>query len=176
MNFKGLNLSLETLTGGKNTLIRDDLNVPSLMVRIPRFNIGDVITGGPDTPHPMFIIDGDVKDEIFIGKHLAYINKERAYSLAGKDPANYLTLKDAIKFSLNKGNGWHVMTNADRAGIALLCKANGYFPIGNTDNGRSFNNKLFRGKVGVTGNKNNFRVNDNITFQVMLRTVTLVFH
>ena len=90
-----LNFLLSTLTGNTNVNMYDDLGIPSTMVRIPKFNISDVIAGGPDTPHPMFIVDGEVKNEIFIGKYMASLFKDRAYSLPNKIPANNLSFRKA---------------------------------------------------------------------------------
>ncbi len=42
--------AVEAATDGKNTVMYDDKGNPSIMVRIPRFNIGDVIDGEL-TPH-----------------------------------------------------------------------------------------------------------------------------
>ncbi len=42
------------------------LGPPSVMYKIPKFNLSDVIPGAPDTPHPMCIINGEVKDAIYV--------------------------------------------------------------------------------------------------------------
>ena len=43
-NFDAIKLAVEGATGGKNTVLFDDLGNPSIMVRIPKFKICDVIT------------------------------------------------------------------------------------------------------------------------------------
>ena len=135
MNFDDMKLSVEALSGGKNTVLLDDQGMPSIMVRIPRFNLNDVIAGAPNTPHPAFIVNGVVKDEIFISKFQNIVFNDRAYSLPFKDPRTSVTFDQARTFCQNKGNGWHLMTNAEWAAIALWCKRNGFQPRGNNDHG-----------------------------------------
>lgn len=134
-NFDDMKLSVEALSGGKNTVRLDDLGLPSIMVRIPLFKNIDVITGGSDTPHPMFVVDGVQIPEVLISKYQNIVMNDRAYSLPFKDPRASLTFDQAKVFSENKGLGWHLMTNAEWAGIALWCKKNGFMPRGNNNFG-----------------------------------------
>ena len=117
--------AVEAATGGKNTVMYDDKGNPSVMVAIPRFNIGDVIAGGPATPHPAFIVNGVTKDVIYISKYQNIVHDSRAYSAAFQDPANSLNFDSALNYCKNKGAGWHLMTNAEWAAVALWCKQNG---------------------------------------------------
>ena len=68
-NFDAVKLAVEAATGGKNTILFDDLGNPSIMVRIPKFKISDVIAGGSQNVHPAFIVNGVEKDEIYISKY-----------------------------------------------------------------------------------------------------------
>lgn len=129
---------LRSLTGANNVLLKDSNGIPSAMVRIPMFLMSDVIPGAPSVPHPMFIINGQTVKEIYVGKYLSNIYNGVAHSLPGRVPANNVSFADAIKASANKGDGWHVMTNAECAGLSLLAKSRGTLPRGNTNNGRSF--------------------------------------
>jgi sulfatase modifying factor 1 len=146
--------AVESATGGKNTVMYDDKGNPSIMVMVPRFNIGDVIEGGPNTPHPAFIVNGVVKSEIWISKYQNIIHDGRAYSIPGQDPRasiNYDTSKEACDA---KGPGWHLMTNAEWAAIALWCKANGFQPNGNNDYGRDHAATYERGRqTSTTGDQ-----------------------
>ena len=63
--YEGARLSLEAASGGKNTLLFDDLGRPSVMVRIPMFLWSDVLDGAPEEPCSAFIVGGKVLDEIF---------------------------------------------------------------------------------------------------------------
>lgn len=134
-NFDDLKLMVEAQSGGKNTVLLDNLGMPSIMVRIPKFKISDVITGGSDAIHPAFIVDGVEKNEIFISKYQNIVMNDRAYSLPFKDPRASLTFDQAKAFCENKGLGWHLMTNAEWAALALWCKKNGYMPRGNNNYG-----------------------------------------
>ena len=135
-NFDAMKLSVETLSGGRNTVVLDDRGMPSIMVRIPRFNLSDVIDGAPNTPHPAFIVNGVVKDEILVSKFQNMVMNDRAYSLPFKDPRTSVNFDQAVTFCKNKGAGWHLMTNAEWAAIALWAKKNGTMPRGNTNHGR----------------------------------------
>ena len=128
--------AVEAATGGKNTVMYDDLGNPSVMVFVPRFNLSDVITGAPNTPHPAFIVDGVVKDGIWISKYQNVIKDGRAYSLPGVAPGHSMTIDAASAASKAKGAGWHLMTNAEWAAIALWCKKNGFMPRGNNNYGK----------------------------------------
>lgn len=146
--------AVESATGGKNTVMYDDKGNPSIMVMVPRFNIGDVIEGGPNTPHPAFIVGGQVKSEIWISKYQNIIHDNRAYSIPGQDPRaslNYDTAKAACEA---KGAGWHLMTSAEWAAIALWCKANGFQPNGNNNYGRDHAAIYERGRqTSTTGDQ-----------------------
>ncbi len=137
--------ALESATGGKNTLIMDDLGYPSVMVKIPKFLMSEVIDGAPASVHPAFIIDGVEKNYIYISKYLNDVEFDRAYSLPGRVPKNYTTFDQAKQYCDNKGSNWHLMTNAEWAAIALWCKKNGTKPRGNNNSGKDINNTLEKG-------------------------------
>ena len=135
MNFDDLKLSVEALSGGKNTVLFDDKGMPSTMVRIPRFQISDAIAGGPSTTHPAFIVGGVEKNEIYVSKYQNIVINDRAYSLPLKDPAASISFDTAKARCEAKGQGWHLMTNAEWAALALWCKKNGFMPRGNNNYG-----------------------------------------
>ena len=83
------------------------------MVRIPKFNISDVIDGGSNSVHPAFIVNGVEVDEIFISKYQNIVVNDRAYSLPMQDPRAYITFDQAKQHVKTKGTGWHLMTNAE---------------------------------------------------------------
>jgi len=127
--------AVEAASNGKNTVMYDDKGNPSIMVCIPRFNLSDVIDGAPNTPHPAFIVDGVVKSEIWISKFQNIVHDNRAYSLPGQDPRVSINFDQAKEYCINKGAGWHLMTNAEWAAIALWAKKNGTMPRGNNNYG-----------------------------------------
>ena len=130
--------AVEAATGGKNTVMYDDKGNPSVMVAVPRFNMSDVITGAPNTPHPAFIVNGVTKDIIYISKYPNIVHDNRAYSLPMQDPMASITFDAAVAACNAKGTGWHLTTNAEWAAIALWCKKNGFMPRGNNDFGRDY--------------------------------------
>jgi len=131
--------ALESLTGGSNTLLYDDLGRPSVMVRIPAFKWSDVWEEGDDSLCSAFIAGGKELDCIYISKYLNVIEYGRAYSLPGKDPAHTIDLERARTACANKGRGWHLMTNAEWMALAFWCQKNGIRPGGNNFCGKNIN-------------------------------------
>lgn len=138
--------TIEALSGGKNTVLFDGQDLPSVMVRIPRFNFTDVglsKPGGapageygeamPAFRGPTGYGESGLLTEICIGKYLAYSYGSRAYSLPYKDPAESIDFDDSKTLCEDKGTGWHMMTNAEWAAIAQWAKENGTMPRGNNN-------------------------------------------
>ena len=96
-NFDDLKLAVEALSGGKNTVLLDDREMPSIMVLFPRFNISDVIDGGSQNVHPGFNVNGAVKD-MYVSKFQNIVLNDRAYSLALKDPKTYVNFDQAVTY------------------------------------------------------------------------------
>jgi len=61
----------------------------------------------------------------------------RAVSIPGRDPWCSVTFDAAKAACVNKGSGWHLMTNWEWAALVLWCLKNGYQPRGNTNYGRA---------------------------------------
>lgn len=135
-NFDSLKLTVEGLSGGKNTVIFDDMDMPSIMVKIPKMKNSQLLTSGTEEFHDAFKCDSVTYDAIYIGKYLATVINGRGYSLAGKDPAVNLNFDTARGYCRAKGNGWHLPTNALYAAIALWSKKNKTMPHGNTNYGK----------------------------------------
>ena len=126
------------------------------MVRVPKFKISDVIPGGSDAVHPAFIVNGKEVDAIYISKYQNIVMDGVAYSLPYQKPAVNIDYNAAAKACERKGAGWHLMSNAEWAAIALWCKANGTIPHGNTNYGQDFYNSnekgfCFDGSKTLTG-------------------------
>ena len=116
-------------------LIRDQYGNVDVMIRIPKFKLSDVIDGASDTVHPAFIVGGKEVDEIYVSKYLNSIHNRLPYSLPYQKAATEISYTDAIRACALKGKGWHLMSNAEWAAIALWCKKNGTLPHGNTQSG-----------------------------------------
>lgn len=115
------------------------------MVRVPKFKISDVIPGGSDAVHPAFIVNGKEVDAIYISKYQNIVMDGIAYSLPYQKPAVNIDYTAATQACERKGAGWHLMSNAEWAAIALWCKANGTIPHGNTLWGKYYYNPNERG-------------------------------
>jgi len=133
--YRAEKFALEAASGGKNTLLFDDLGLPSVMVRIPMFLWSDVLEGAPEEPCSAFVIGGQVLESIYISKYLNVVEHGRAYSLPGRNPASMYTRDEMKAACAAKGRGWHMMTNAEWMAIAYWCRKNGHFPHGNSNSG-----------------------------------------
>jgi hypothetical protein len=145
MDANDLKYIIEIQSGGKNTVMLDDVGKPSIMVRVPKQTYKSLGIGESDATHPAWIINGVEKEYIFIGKYEASVDGDRAYSMPMRTPANGFSYDRAIEFCEKKGKGWHLITNAEWAAVALWCKANGYLPTGNSANGGCHEKRHERG-------------------------------
>lgn len=133
------NISL--LSGGENEIIVDALGNKNIMVKIPKFRMSDVLTGGSNTVHPAFIINGVEKDFIYISKYRNNLNGGLPVSLPMNDTTfgragNDKRMSDMVSACLSKGKGWHLMTNAEWSAISLLSYKRNTVPLGaNNGNG-----------------------------------------
>jgi hypothetical protein len=125
-------------SGGKQVIKYDNKGKPSVMVRIPKFNLEDIDASLGSGPHPAFIVDGQEKSEIYIGAYQAVVDEGRACSLPGVNPTVSLTYDQAKAACVDKGPGWHMMTAWEWAAVALWCMKNGFQPRGNTQWGRAY--------------------------------------
>jgi len=154
-NFDQMKLAVEGLSGGKNTIILDELGMPSYMVRIPQMKYSDVIAGGTQDVLDAFILNGNALDQIFIGKYQSIVVNSRAYSLPFKDPQANINFDTSRSYCRNKGAGWHLQTNALWAAIALWCKANGTQPNGNNNYGQDTVNAYEKGIPSMARDSSN---------------------
>ena len=134
-NFDDLKLSIEALSGGKNTVLFDDLGMPSVMVPFPKLKMSDLIAGGSENIHPAFSVDGVEKNVIYVSKYQNIVLNERAYSLPMRDPRASLNFDQAVTYCRNKGKGWSLTPYSLWSAIALWCRKNGTMPRGNNNYG-----------------------------------------
>lgn len=123
--------------GGCRTVTLNSAAGAQAMVRVPRFNLDSIDPSWPATPHPAFVINGATKDAIYVGKYQASLVAGKAVSRRGVVPAVSVNFDQAISYCAANGPGWHLMTNAEWAAIALWCWKNGLQPRGNTNWGQS---------------------------------------
>jgi len=139
---------VEDASFGRNTVMYDDQGNPSVMVVVPLMVLSDLISGEPNMPHPAFLVGSAVKPLIYISKYQNIVvgsgAAARALSLRYKDPTVDINFDNSRAACTQKGTGWHLMTNAEWAAIALWCWKNGFMPRGNNSFGKD---------VGVTSEK-----------------------
>lgn len=111
----------------------DDLDE---LVFIPAFKMSDVITGGSNSLHPAFIVNGKPIAGFYISKYQNVIKDGIAYSLYGKDPEVSISFDNARTACEAKGKGYHLCTMAEWAAIAIWCKKNEFMPYGNNGYGK----------------------------------------
>lgn len=135
-NFDDFKLAVEAVSGGKNTVLFDDLGMPSIMVILPKMISNALITGATETVHPAFVVDGVEKEKVAVSKYHNIIVNNRAYSLAMQDPKASLNWQAAVDACKQKGEGWGLMPFSLWSAIALWCKKNGTMPHGNNQWGK----------------------------------------
>lgn len=134
-NFDDLKLAVEALTGGKNTVLLDDVGLPSIMVVWPKNKNNALFTGGSDVVHPGSIVN-TVEKTMYVSKYQNVVYNNRAYSLPMRDPKASINFDTALANCRNKGRGWSLMPFSLWAQIALWCKKNGTMPRGNNNFGK----------------------------------------
>ncbi|MBI5917798.1 MAG: hypothetical protein HY849_00265 [Nitrosomonadales bacterium] len=131
-----LRASVEAASGGRQTVLYTALGQPTYMNVIPQFNLEDLDAGIGNGVHPAFIVNGVAKSEIFIGTYQGVVKNGELLSLPGVDPSTNSNFDTFVGYSRACGAGFHCITNAEWAALALWCKKNGFMPRGNTNYGR----------------------------------------
>ncbi|HFI6269045.1 TPA: SUMF1/EgtB/PvdO family nonheme iron enzyme [Escherichia coli] len=141
--------AVERASGGRQTVLYDDLGNPSVMNIIPIFRYEDLGYSedmGTGVVSCFDVGTGANKSEIFIGAFQSSLVGNRAVSLPRVDPAVSVNFDAAKGYCANKGAGWHLMTMHEWAAISLWCMANGFEPRGNTNFGRAHDRYVERGR------------------------------
>jgi hypothetical protein len=137
LNKDTLLTSVLAASGGKQVIKYNVNGDPSVMVRIPRFNLEDIHPDLGTGPHPAFVVNGVAKNEIYIGAFPAILEKGCAISVPGQSPKVNIDFDAARAACVANGPGWHLMTAWEWAAITLWCLKNGSQPRGNTAYGKS---------------------------------------
>ncbi|HDV5154720.1 TPA: SUMF1/EgtB/PvdO family nonheme iron enzyme [Escherichia coli] len=141
--------AVERASGGRQTVLYDDLGNPSVMNIIPIFRYEDLGYSedmGTGVVSCFDVGTGANKSEIFIGSFQSSLVGNRAVSLPRVAPKVDVTFDAAKGYCANKGAGWHLMTMHEWAAISLWCMANGFEPRGNTNYGRAHDSYVERGR------------------------------
>ena len=143
-NFDDMKLAVESLTGGKNTVLLDDAGLPSVVVAFPKHTNKELF-GGSNQTHSGHIVNGVEKSVMYVDKFQNIVYGGRGYSLPMRDPATYVNFDQAVQYARAKGKGWGLIPFALWAEIALFCRANGTMPNGNNNYGSDANHPLEKG-------------------------------
>lgn len=132
-NFDDMKLAVESLSGGKNTVLYDDLEMPSVMVVWPK-QTNKALFDGSEIVHPGSIVNG-VEKTMYVSKFQNIVFNNRAYSLPYRDPRTSVNFDTALGYCRNKGTGWGLVPFSLWAQISLWCRKNGTMPRGNNSYG-----------------------------------------
>jgi hypothetical protein len=143
-NFDVANLALQVACGASNELKYDDKNMPSVMVKIPKFTWADVGIGTSTDVFPAFKVNGQEIDAIYFSKYMNIVQNGRAYSLPGQDYESNSNLDNSIDKCAAKGEGWHLTTRLEWMAVALWCLKNGTLPKGNNDYGKDSSDSIYQ--------------------------------
>jgi len=146
-NYDDFKLAVESLSGGKNTVLLDDVGMPSVMVAIPRYRSSELSASLESRIHPAFVVGGKVHNAAYISKYINFVKNGRAYSLPLADPSGTISYDDSIVACRAKGAGWGLTPAPLWSAVALWCKQNGTQPHGNNWHGGDSTYKHERGIV-----------------------------
>ena len=146
-----LRKAVESASQGRNTVLYTAKNQPCHMFVLAHTDMAAANTALGIARHPAFVVGGANKSELFIGQHIGFSSNGEMLSLPGVDPINSVTFDGAVALARANGSGWHLMSNAEWAAVALACYYNGFQPRGNTNYGRSSDVITERGVDTVTG-------------------------
>ncbi|MCW5222409.1 hypothetical protein D5041_01990 [Verminephrobacter aporrectodeae subsp. tuberculatae] len=131
-----LRAQVEAASGGAATVMYTAAGHPCYMSVIPRFKLQDIHPSLGQGVHPAFIVNGIQKNAIYIGQYQGIVKDSNLLSIPGVLP-NVQKFDYFHECAKNNGAGWHMMTHAEWAAIALWSWKNGTLPRGNTDRGKS---------------------------------------
>ncbi|MGM9608539.1 MAG: hypothetical protein ACI3XJ_13650 [Oscillospiraceae bacterium] len=145
-DFKNIDINLANLilqsVFPTNIILTDDKGVPSVMVRIPKLTLKELGISDSDEVHPAFIVNGKEVEALYFSKYPNVVVDGVAASLPNEIPQGGMSVTDSIKACNNKGKGWHLMSRAEYALIALVCVQQGYQPKGNNCAGKDYRDKI----------------------------------
>lgn len=153
-NFDLSNLALKAIAPA-NEILYDDKGLPSIMVKIPKMSYADLGLGASTATFPAFIVNGQEVDAIYISKYQNIVSGDRAYSLPGEDPKANINFNTAAAACSAKGAGWHLMTRAEWALLALWCKKNGTQPKGNNNYGKDTADSIYQAVPSMARDSSN---------------------
>jgi hypothetical protein len=132
-----LRAAIEAATGGLCTVHYTQSGQPSYFRWVPKFNLEDLGNDYGTGVHPAFVVDGVVRDGLWIGMYPGIVKNGELLSLPGVDPTVAQPYTYFVTAARACGAGFHVMTNVEWAAVALLTAKSGPQPRGNSNYGRA---------------------------------------
>lgn len=149
-NFDSLKFATEGISGGKTTIIMDNVDLPSFMNPFYKMTNAQLF-GGSEVVHSAWK-QGTVEKEVFYAsKFINCVVDGRAYSWPNVIPAHSYNFDTEMGFCNAKGLHWHQMSFAEWAAIVHLMHKTGYEPRGNTNYGKSHSHTYEVGAKDSTG-------------------------
>lgn len=139
IDFFEMKKAVEELTDNRNTVIFDNVGMPSVVVKIFKKNSSDLYTGGANTTHPAFIIGNETRGVVGFSKFMNTIINGRAYSLPLSIPTTNISYDLAVQACRNKDGMWGLVPDALWAVVSYMSYNSGTIPHGNTYYGSWFN-------------------------------------
>lgn len=152
--------AVEAASGGRQTVRYTAKGQPSYLTILTPYDLADIDPGFASGLHPAFTVGGVAKSEIFIGTYAGIVQNGELLSLPGVDPTVSQNFDWFVSQARACGAGWHLITNAEWAAIALWSAKNGTQPDGNDSYGRSYNHTWETGARvdgGLPGNTSGSR-------------------
>lgn len=138
-NYDQFAAAVKEISGGKNIVLLDDMDMPSIYVPIYKMKNSDLVSGLSQNIHPAFSVAENgaqvERSAFYYSKYQNAVINGRAYSLAHRDPKVSINFDQAKTACDAKGAGFHLGTMAEWAAIALWCRKNGTMPRGNNSYG-----------------------------------------
>ena len=116
----------------RNEIIFDKHGRPDIVVTYTAAELEELLGKN----HPVLTVKGRRISELCVGKYPATMIEGLPYSLPFQKPAGRLNFDEARRFCEAKGEGWHLLTAAEWAALALISLKNGTQPHGNTNAGK----------------------------------------
>lgn len=140
-----LRQSIEAASGGEQTVLYTNKGQPTFVNILKKFDLSTIDNSLSGT-HPAFIIGGDEKDAIYIGTYPGVIKNGELLSLPNQEPTTSVSYDGFVTAAKSCGNGFHMITNAEWAAVALRAYKNGTQPLGNTYFGQSVEDSTMYGR------------------------------
>lgn len=144
INKDSLRQQVEAASGGQRTVLYTAKGQACFMNIIEKFDMSTIDPSWSGT-HPAFIIGGVEKSQIYVGTYQGVISDGELISSPYAAPTALGVYETYHRIARQNGAGWHAMTGAEWAALALQSLASGYIAQGNSFYGRAAEDEKSRG-------------------------------